>query len=298
MQRRALQAILRSDLWVPPRVTPARRSFEYLPEALDGKSEIIKSVDFPRLFEPKYVFPLRVTRHGLETFINSWSIDSKLFYMGATSFYDLIEFWNLRALGWKIRPLPADLAPKLSNYCEAYIKQNYWAYPAPSNAHHSTSFQCAKTQTIAKNAGNYPAFEPVDDHAVSMNDHFSRIWEEWGRSEDHADPQTVMSLKTSVDASIIGEGLHLTAVLPDFVKTTVLRQQLRSTRRRNPRLIFNLYQVFAVPGQLRMGSRSQSFSFKRSRNGRQTKVVCLHASTQARDTVVELCYEAATNSTP
>ncbi len=187
-------------------------------KALDGKREIISPADFPRLFEPKYVFPLRVTRHELETFTNSWSIDSKLFYMDATSSYDLIEFWNLRALGWKIRPLPADLAPNLTNYCEAYIKQNYRAYSPPSNAHHSTSFQCAKSQTIAKMQAFIRLLKPIGDDAVSMNDHFPRIWEEWGRSADHAEPQTVTNSKPSVDASIIGEGLHLTAVLPDFVK--------------------------------------------------------------------------------
>jgi len=36
-----------------------------------------------------------------------------------------------------------------------------------------------------------------------------RIWEEWGRSADHAEPQTVTHSKKSVDAYVIGEGLHL-----------------------------------------------------------------------------------------
>jgi hypothetical protein len=60
--------------------------------------------------------------------------------------------------------------------------------------------------------------KPIGDHAVSMNDHFPR----YGRSGDGAritrSPQTVTNSKTSVDVSIIGEGLHLTAVLPAFVK--------------------------------------------------------------------------------
>jgi len=61
-------------------------------KALDGKRIAIKPVEFPRFLDRKYLYPLRATHHKLDTFRNSWSIDSKLFYMDETSSFDLIEF--------------------------------------------------------------------------------------------------------------------------------------------------------------------------------------------------------------
>ena len=71
-------------------------------KTLDGKRKAVDAVDFPQLFDQKNLYPLRATRHELDTFRNSWSIDSKLFYLDEQSSFDLIEFWNLRALGWDI----------------------------------------------------------------------------------------------------------------------------------------------------------------------------------------------------
>jgi hypothetical protein len=53
---------------------------------------------------------------------------------------------------------------------------------------------------------------------MTVMDRFPRVWEEWGRSADHAEPQTVTHSTLSVDAHVIGEGLHITAALPSFFK--------------------------------------------------------------------------------
>jgi hypothetical protein len=206
-------------------------TFGYLPEsgalsdvagvylkALDGKRKEIDPVDFPALYDRKYLYPLRLTANELDTKRNSWSIDSKLFYMDERSSLDLIEFWNLRALGWDIAPLPARLSPSLIDYCNHFIKSVYRPYPPPSNAFHHASLLCAKSQSvevlkefIAKLTWPAPQFASLD-HRVP------RLWEEWGRSADHAEPQTITHSTKSVDAHVIGEGLHLKAEAHDFSK--------------------------------------------------------------------------------
>ena len=119
-------------------------------KALGGKRTGIKPVEFPNLLNQKYYYPLRATCHELDTFRNSWSIDSKLFFMDETSSFDLIEYWNLRALGWHIEPLPASLAPYLIDYCNEFIKSVYRPFPPPSNAYHHASMLCAKSQSVEK----------------------------------------------------------------------------------------------------------------------------------------------------
>jgi hypothetical protein len=187
-------------------------------KALDGKRKAVNAIDFPQLFDQKNVYPLRATRHELNTFRNSWSIDSKLFYLDEKLPFDLIEFWNLRALGWDIAPLPASLAPRLIDYCNHFIKSAYRAFPSPSNAFHHASLLCARSQSfeelrefISKLTWPPPQFASLD-HRVP------RIWDEWGRGADHAEPQTVTHSEKSVDAHVIGDGLHLRSQPHNFAQ--------------------------------------------------------------------------------
>jgi hypothetical protein len=85
--------------------------------ALDAKDEIVTPIEFPRLFRQEYLFPLRIGRHELTTSRSGWTTDPMLFYMDESSSYDLIEFWNLRAIGWRIQPLPYSLAEQMKEYC-------------------------------------------------------------------------------------------------------------------------------------------------------------------------------------
>jgi hypothetical protein len=148
--------------------------------ALDGKRKEIDPVDFPSLYEQKCLYPLRLTANELDTKRNSWSIDSKLFYMDERSSFDLIEFWNLRALGWDIAPLPAKLSPRLIGYCNQFIKSVYRPYPPPSNAFHHATVLCGKSryakalEFISKLTWPPPQFAAVDNRVP-------RLWEEWGQ---------------------------------------------------------------------------------------------------------------------
>ncbi len=185
---------------------------------LDGKRTVIKAVKFPELFERKYLYPLRATHHELDTLRNSFSIDSKLFYMDERSSFDLIEFWNLRALGWDIRPLPASMAPDLIDYCNEFIKAVFRPFPPPSNAYHHATILCARSQSVeALTEFIRKLTWPPPQHA-HLDHRVPRIWEEWGRSADHAEPQTVQHSEKSVEASLIGEGLHIRSQPHDFAE--------------------------------------------------------------------------------
>lgn len=171
-------------------------------KALDGKRKSFAAADYTKLLGHKYLYPLRVAAHGLETRRNSWSIDSKLYYMDERSPLDLIDFWNLRALGWDITPLPASLAPSLTGFCEEFIEKSYRPYPPPSNAYHHASFLCSPSSSQADMQAFVATLkrpQQSEPHmAVTIDMRVPRIWEEWGRSADHAEPQTVTESTTSV----------------------------------------------------------------------------------------------------
>lgn len=176
----------------------------------------------PLFFDQKYLYPLRVAAHELDTRRNSWYIDSKLYYMNERSPLDLIDFWNLRALGWDITPLPASLAPTLTTFCEDFIRKSYRPYPPPSNAYHHASFLCSPSNTQADlqafmSTLQRPSQDPAHA-ALSLDMRVPRIWEEWGRSADHAEPQTVTQSTAAVNSYLIGDGLQVSTAIPKFLE--------------------------------------------------------------------------------
>jgi hypothetical protein len=100
-------------------------------KALDGKRKAFAPEEYPTLLNQRYLYPLRVAGHELETRSNSWSIDSKLYYMNERSPLDLIDFWNLRALGWDILPLPElqDEETLVTSFQQSRLRMGGLAHP-------------------------------------------------------------------------------------------------------------------------------------------------------------------------
>jgi hypothetical protein len=201
-----------------PESGPLADVSEIFLQALDGKRTATEPSEFPKLFDYKYLYPLRATRYELQTFQNSWDLDSKLFYMDETSPWDLIEFWNLRALGWHIAPLPVSLAPDLVDYCNDFIKSVYRPYPPPSNAYHHATVLCARSQSLEKLQEFMKKLTWVPGPHGYLDHRVPRLWEEWGRSADHAEPQTVEHAEGSVDAYVLGNGLDVRSQPHNFAK--------------------------------------------------------------------------------
>jgi len=189
-------------------------------DALDGKRKEYDPVAYPEIFHLRKLFPLRVTRHKLETYRNNYSWESHLFYMDETSGWDLIEYWNYRSLGWPIIPLPARLAPQLKDFCEKIIADNHRPLPSPSNVWRSTSFLCAKSQSFEAMQAFVQALKrPNHDHPLTIDRRVPRLWEEWGRGADHAIPQTVTHAQKSTNAYVIGSGLHISFQPHEFAES-------------------------------------------------------------------------------
>jgi len=207
--------------------------FGYLPEkgelsdtakiyldALDGKREEYEPTAFIEIFDARYLFPMRVSRNKLETRRNSHNWQSYLFYMDETSGWDLIEYWNYRAMGWPIVPLPARLAPQLKAFCEKYIAANYWPFPPPSNAFHMTDLLCARSQSFDGMQAFVRTLKlPPKEHSVSIDHRVPRIWEEWGRGADHAQPQTISHAEKETRAYTVGNGMHVSFQPHEFSET-------------------------------------------------------------------------------
>ncbi len=77
---------------------------------------------------------------------------------------------------------------------------------------------CARSQSVEKLQEFMRKLTWVPNTHASLDHRFPRIWEEWGRSADHAEPQTVEHSEKSVDAHVLGDGLDIRTQPHDFAK--------------------------------------------------------------------------------
>jgi hypothetical protein len=143
-----------------------------------------------------------------------------MFYMDERSTYDIIEYWNLRAIGWPIRPLPISWAQDLRKECESFIQEVNRPYPPPSNAMHMATFLCSRSCSFDVMQSFVSSLQRPSQALVSVSQHFPRLWEEWGRHADHAEPQLVTYKTQSAEVHSIGNAVSLETILPAFFELT------------------------------------------------------------------------------
>ena len=121
-------------------------------EALGASEEKVARASFNGIFAPNVLFPLRVCAHSLSQKPHRrWTPDPMLFYMDESSPIDIIEFWNFRALGWRVKPLPRSWAHELKEDCEKFLRDSYRPYPPPSNARNAADFS-ARSPVRSRNS--------------------------------------------------------------------------------------------------------------------------------------------------
>ena len=111
---------------------PFEESMQYLPrtygEAFDAKTVEVDDSNLFTTLSSQVGFPLRMGSANIEVRRLKQLGGPILFYMNADSPFDLIDYWNLRATGAHILPVPRQWAAALVEKCSEFITQNYVPY--------------------------------------------------------------------------------------------------------------------------------------------------------------------------
>jgi hypothetical protein len=107
---------------------------------------------------------------------------------------------------------------KLRGYCEKFIADVYKPYPPPSNAFQRAGFLCSPSCKMDRLQSFATSLKHPSNDAIYIDWRIPRLWEEWGRNADQADPQIVNHQTKSVDVTIAGGSLHLRTAIPDFIE--------------------------------------------------------------------------------
>src|SRR6267378_1483769 len=173
------------------------------------------------------LFPRRVIQRGLTSFSHSGlGRDAALYFLDATNVEDIVDFWNLRALGKQVLPIPKQLQddPGLKDIVIGFLKHHRrpWRhnpkvceYPSIIRGRSRTMGEMeeyAKTLVITKEPD-----EPSDSPFLSLQHWYPRIWDEWARDKDGAVPADIYGkTEGTVDLDSKKLQIHFKPLLPEF----------------------------------------------------------------------------------
>ncbi|HEX8393675.1 MAG TPA: hypothetical protein VF665_15130, partial [Longimicrobium sp.] len=108
---------------------PDRTNLRYLRESFMNVFEATELLVGPDTFLESLDLdisnPRRITSYGLELQRLPGDHGPCLFYMDATSVADIIDFWNIRALGRSVLPIPIQWVGELRAGVESLVRENH-----------------------------------------------------------------------------------------------------------------------------------------------------------------------------
>lgn len=196
-------------------------------EPLEIEEINFKPENIANMFKGNVVFPRRATQHDLNQTSRSGRMrNAYAFFMDASKIDDIVDFWNLRAIGRNVLPLPKQFISnkEFEEIAINFFKANrrHWGhnnavcdYASIVRSRNSTM---EEIQDYAKTFDIKPEKDDTSkDPFFSLQHWYPRVWDEWARDKDGAVPDDFFGEENSIDIQK-GDGLKVSfhPILPKF----------------------------------------------------------------------------------
>lgn len=186
-------------------------------DAFDAKEVRIGSKNLLQLYLGSMCSPLRLGSSGIKVHDRGWS-EPALFYMDGTSSLDLIDYWNLRAMGWRVVPLPKQWSLDLMEDCSKFIESNHLPYRHNKEMMQRTTMICSRSSSFEEIQKYARTLKSIPQHSLSCQHWYPRIWDEWARDKDHVIRASITSEETSVDVQAVNNRISFPDLSPQFAE--------------------------------------------------------------------------------
>ncbi len=183
---------------------------------------------FNNLFKSDNITPLRAIKNKLEGHGGrKFRSEKYVFFMDAGNILDVIDYWNLRALGKIVLPMPIQF--KDDETYKEEVKKFLKEFRGPMR-YNEKIWDCASfvrsrntkmkdMQEYAQSLGLRNEDDKNNDKPYySLQHWYPRIWDDWARNHDGATPVEYSSSKEGVDIDEAKGDVNISRPLvPDFI---------------------------------------------------------------------------------
>ena len=195
-------------------------------EIMEQRFTIDKIEDF---FKADVIFPRKFTQHALDRVRQSGlgrGARAYAFFMDAAKTDDIIDYWNLRAMGKSVIPVPKQflLNEHLKKIIIGFLRDNrvHWGHNKTvcdfASIVRSRNSTMSEIEAYAKTLDIKPELnDPSKDGFFSLQHWYPRIWDEWGRDKDGAIPDNFYGEEDSIELSESADlKISFHPLLPEF----------------------------------------------------------------------------------
>ncbi|MGC2530028.1 MAG: hypothetical protein WA639_19950 [Candidatus Acidiferrum sp.] len=191
----------------------------------------IETVDFAPdkltdMLAANVFFPRRIVQRGVNTSNRAgFRRDAAAYFMDAKNLEDIVDFWNLRASGRRVLPIPKQLQsdPGLRNLVIDFLKQHRRPWRHNPNVCDYANIVKARSQTMddlmayasTLNITKEPD-DPSDSPFFAAQHWYPRMWDEWARNRDGAVADITGEAEATVEIDTKKLRVHFKPVLPKF----------------------------------------------------------------------------------
>lgn len=197
-------------------------------EPLEVKTQAFKIENLQEIMSGKVLFPRRITQHGISNYKRSgFRQDAYVYFMDAAKTEDILDFWNLRAMGKRVMPVPKQLKEnkQLNELVISFLKANRrpWRHNPQvcdrASILRARNCTMEEVQDYVKNLQiERKPNDPSKDGFFVIQRSYPRVWDEWARDKDGAVPVDIYGEDAdSIEIANTKElRIRLRSLLPKF----------------------------------------------------------------------------------
>ncbi len=196
-------------------------------EALDIEKPTIGPQNYESILQTYQFLPRNISRYEVKTDGVGFSRESSYaFYMDATKFADIVDFWNLRALGRWVIPVPKQFVavPEYITLIRNFVRDQYRVNPHNSAITHGTNVIRSSSSTMPELEALADALDlktilpdNPDARLLALQHWYPRVWDEWAMGRDNAAPDNVSSLSEDFSFPYVTDSVSFDLVKPEFI---------------------------------------------------------------------------------
>ena len=187
--------------------------WEHFAEALEANQMDCSTSNYTEFFNPKKLFLRRMTRLYLET---SGKRKQCIFFLDATNTLDVMDYWNLRAIGWEVFPVPKQFiqSDKTKLPILDLIKENYLPRHLGPQIHQRATI--LKSRSVSEDEHQH-FLSLLEKSKVISQTWYPRMWDEWARDADQVECCELEADTAEHDVSSNGEAIPFKSLAPKFL---------------------------------------------------------------------------------
>ena len=176
-------------------------------EALEAKKVDCSASNYTEFFDSQKLFLRRITKHDLKP---RGRRKHCTFFLDATKSLDIIDYWNLRAIGWNVLPVPRQFAQsdKTKQSLLDFVGENYATILKSRSI---SEDECHNFSDLLDASLPDKKLERVLSIA------YPRIWDESTRETNHAECCEVIVDTSEHNVSTEREPIHFKTLDPKFM---------------------------------------------------------------------------------